>query len=133
MLSDAALYLPLAWVPFVWVPLVEGVVVLAVIAEMTGVVAVQIGAKRQYPMGKSDRAFWFGALGLALGLGVPLCGKPMPHKLELALYGILALPVLGKVLLSRVLASGIRLNAHTGNVTGIPHVLTLPSILPFGS
>jgi CDP-diacylglycerol--glycerol-3-phosphate 3-phosphatidyltransferase len=40
---------------------------------MTGVVAVQIGAKRQYqgPMGKSDRAFWFGALGLALGLGVP--------------------------------------------------------------
>ncbi len=73
VLSDAALYLPLAWVPFVWVPLIEGVVVLAVISEMTGVVAVQIGAKRQYqgPMGKSDRAFWFGALGLALGLGVP--------------------------------------------------------------
>jgi len=73
VLSDAALYLPLAWVPFVWVPLIEGVVVLAVISEMTGVVAVQIGAKRQYqgPMGKSDRAFWFGALGLALGLGIP--------------------------------------------------------------
>lgn len=72
VVSDAALYLPLAWVPFVWVPLVEGVVVLAVIAEMTGVVAVQIGAKRQYqgPMGKSDRAFWLGALGLLLGLGV---------------------------------------------------------------
>ncbi|ODU10957.1 MAG: hypothetical protein ABS91_02875, partial [Thiobacillus sp. SCN 64-35] len=73
VISDAALYLPLAWVPFVWVPLVEGIVVLAVISEMTGVVAVQIGAKRQYqgPMGKSDRAFWFGALGLLLGLGVP--------------------------------------------------------------
>lgn len=73
VLSDAALYLPLAWVPFIWVPLIEGIVVLAVISEMTGVVAVQIGAKRQYqgPMGKSDRAFWFGALGLALGLGVP--------------------------------------------------------------
>ena len=71
VVSDAALYLPLAWVPFVWVPLIETVVVLAVIAEMTGVVAVQIGAKRQYqgPMGKSDRAFWFGALGLVLGLG----------------------------------------------------------------
>jgi CDP-diacylglycerol--glycerol-3-phosphate 3-phosphatidyltransferase len=56
----------------VYVPLIEGIVVLAVISEMTGVVAVQIGAKRQYqgPMGKSDRAFWFGALGLALGLGV---------------------------------------------------------------
>jgi CDP-diacylglycerol--glycerol-3-phosphate 3-phosphatidyltransferase len=73
VLSDAALYLPLAWVPFIWVPLIEGIVVLAVISEMTGVVAVQIGAKRQYqgPMGKSDRAFWFGALGLALGLGIP--------------------------------------------------------------
>ena len=72
VVSDVALYLPLAWVPFVWVPLIEGVVVLAVISEMAGVVAVQIGAKRQYqgPMGKSDRAFWFGALGLVLGLGV---------------------------------------------------------------
>ena len=72
VISDVALYLPLAWVPFVWVPLIEGVVVLAVISEMAGVVAVLIGAKRQYqgPMGKSDRAFWFGALGLVLGLGV---------------------------------------------------------------
>lgn len=72
VVSDAALYLPLAWVPFVWVPLIEGVVVLAVMSEMAGVVAVQIGARRQYqgPMGKSDRALWFGALGLALGLGV---------------------------------------------------------------
>ena len=70
--SDTALYLPLAWVPMVYVPLIEGIVVLAVISEMAGVVAVQIGAKRQYqgPMGKSERAFWFGALGLALGLGV---------------------------------------------------------------
>lgn len=72
VISDTALYLPLAWVPMVYVPLIEGIVVLAVISEMTGVVAVQIGAKRQYqgPMGKSDRAFWFGALGLVLGLGV---------------------------------------------------------------
>lgn len=72
VMSDAALYLPLAWVPMVYVPLIEGIVVLAVVSEMAGVVAVQIGAKRQYqgPMGKSDRALWFGALGLALGLGV---------------------------------------------------------------
>lgn len=72
VVSDAALYLPLAWVPMVWVPLIGSVVVLAVISEMTGVVALQIGARRQYqgPMGKSDRALWFGALGLALGLGV---------------------------------------------------------------
>ena len=72
VVSDVALYLPLAWVPMVTVPLVALVVVLAVISEMTGVVAIQIGASRQYqgPMGKSDRALWLGALGLALGLGV---------------------------------------------------------------
>jgi CDP-diacylglycerol--glycerol-3-phosphate 3-phosphatidyltransferase len=41
---------------------------------MTGVVAIQIGASRRYdgPMGKSDRAFVFGLLGLLLGLGAPL-------------------------------------------------------------
>ena len=46
--------------------------VLAIIAEMTGVVAVQIGATRRYdgPMGKSDRAFVFGVLCLVLGAGV---------------------------------------------------------------
>ena len=72
VISDTALYLPLAWVPMVYVPLIEGIVVLAVMSEMTGVVALQVGARRQYqgPMGKSDRALWFGALGLALGLGV---------------------------------------------------------------
>lgn len=73
VISDTALYLPLAWVPMVYVPLVEIIVVLAVITEMTGVVAVMVGARRQYqgPMGKSDRALWFGMLGLALGVGVP--------------------------------------------------------------
>ena len=42
------------------------------LTEMAGVVAVQIGASRRYdgPMGKSDRAFVFGLLGLLLGLGV---------------------------------------------------------------
>ena len=46
-------------------------VLMAVITEMTGVVAVQIGAQRRYdgPMGKSDRAFVFGAIALVLGLG----------------------------------------------------------------
>ena len=46
--------------------------VLAVLSEMTGVVAVQIGASRRYdgPMGKSDRAFAFGLLAVLLGLGL---------------------------------------------------------------
>ena len=46
-------------------------VLLAVLSEMAGVVAIQIGASRRYdgPMGKSDRAFVFGAVALALALG----------------------------------------------------------------
>ncbi len=71
VLSDAALYLPFALVPGISAPTVVTVVVLSIVSEMTGVVAVQIGASRRYdgPMGKSDRAFVFGALGLSLGLG----------------------------------------------------------------
>ena len=73
VLADAALYLPLALrAEFPAVPVII-VVVLAIIVEMTGVIGVQIGASRRYdgPFGKSDRAFVFGALGLALGLGAP--------------------------------------------------------------
>jgi CDP-diacylglycerol--glycerol-3-phosphate 3-phosphatidyltransferase len=53
--------------------LVVVITILAIVSEMTGVVAVQIGAARRYdgPMGKSDRAFAFGLLALLLGLGVP--------------------------------------------------------------
>ncbi len=71
VLSDAALYLPFALIPGVWGGLVVICVVAAVISEMTGVLAVQIGAQRRYdgPMGKSDRAFVFGLCGLLLGLG----------------------------------------------------------------
>ena len=74
VISDAALYLPLALVPGIRPSLLVPVVVLAVISEMTGVVAIQIGTARRYdgPMGKSDRAFVFGALALVLGLGVPV-------------------------------------------------------------
>ncbi|HVM75976.1 MAG TPA: CDP-alcohol phosphatidyltransferase family protein [Candidatus Saccharimonadales bacterium] len=72
--SDSALYLPLAVLPAFYAPLIVLIVLFAVISEMTGVVATQIGASRRYdgPMGKSDRAFVFGALGLLLALGVPI-------------------------------------------------------------
>ena len=70
--SDAALYLPFAFVPGISPEVIVLVVVLSVFAEMAGVVAVQIGASRRYdgPMGKSDRAFVFGLLGLLLASGV---------------------------------------------------------------
>jgi len=72
VVSDIFLYLPFALLAGVSAPLVILIVLFAVISEMTGVVAVQVGASRRYdgPMGKSDRAFIFGALALALGLGV---------------------------------------------------------------
>jgi len=72
VLSDAALYLPLALVPGVNAMLIVALVLLAVMTEMIGVVGIQIGASRRYdgPFGKSDRAFAFGLLGLLLGLGL---------------------------------------------------------------
>jgi len=72
VVSDTALYLPLALVPAFNQWLVVSLVILAVMVEMTAVVAIQIGASRNYagPMGKSDRAFAFGLIALLLGLGV---------------------------------------------------------------
>jgi len=72
VVSDSALYLPLALVPAFNNWLVVGLVILAVMVEMVGVVAIQIGATRNYagPMGKSDRAFAFGLIAVLLGLGV---------------------------------------------------------------
>ncbi|WP_425409936.1 CDP-alcohol phosphatidyltransferase family protein [Hyphococcus sp.] len=66
--SDAALYLPFALIAGMPAALIVILVILAIIAEMTGAVAVQIGATRRYdgPFGKSDRAFFFGALALLL-------------------------------------------------------------------
>jgi CDP-diacylglycerol---glycerol-3-phosphate 3-phosphatidyltransferase len=71
-MSDAALYLPFAFLPGS-APLLLGIViVLAVVSEYAGALAALIGARRRYdgPMGKSDRAFVFGVLGLLVGLGI---------------------------------------------------------------
>jgi CDP-diacylglycerol--glycerol-3-phosphate 3-phosphatidyltransferase len=72
--SDSALYLPLAVVQGFEPILIVLIVLLGVLSEMTGVIAVQVGGSRRYdgPMGKSDRAFVFGALGLLLGLNLPI-------------------------------------------------------------
>ncbi|PTD98191.1 CDP-alcohol phosphatidyltransferase family protein [Pseudothauera lacus] len=70
VVSDAALYLPFALIaPFGW-QWVGLVILLAVVSEMAGALGPMVGASRRYdgPMGKSDRAFVFGALGLWLGI-----------------------------------------------------------------
>jgi CDP-diacylglycerol---glycerol-3-phosphate 3-phosphatidyltransferase len=72
VVSDTALYLPLALVSGFDPRLATLIVVLEALSEMTGVLGPTIGASRRYdgPMGKSDRAFAFGLLALLLGLGV---------------------------------------------------------------
>jgi CDP-diacylglycerol--glycerol-3-phosphate 3-phosphatidyltransferase len=72
VISDSVLYLPLACLTGINAPLVVFAVLLAVLTEMTGVVAVQIGSERRYdgPMGKSDRAFIFGAIYFFLGISL---------------------------------------------------------------
>ncbi|NJD05941.1 MAG: CDP-alcohol phosphatidyltransferase family protein [Methylococcaceae bacterium] len=72
VVSDIALYAPLASLPEVRGVWLGGFLLLMVISEMSGVIAVQIGASRRYdgPLGKSDRAFVIGLVGLLLGLGL---------------------------------------------------------------
>ena len=88
VISDSALYLPLALVDGFRPELVVVAVLLAAITELTGVVAVQIGASRHYegPMGKSDRAFAFGLICLLVG-----CGVSTGQWLDIALGVIIVL------------------------------------------
>jgi CDP-diacylglycerol--glycerol-3-phosphate 3-phosphatidyltransferase len=72
LLSDAVLYLPFGAIPGVSTYLIVIIVVLAGASELAGTAALLIGATRRYdgPMGKSDRAFVFGALALLLAVGL---------------------------------------------------------------
>lgn len=74
VVADSALYLPFALLSGSSPWLVWTIVALAIVSEMAGVLALALGGERRYdgPMGKSDRAFVFGALGLLTGLGVPM-------------------------------------------------------------
>lgn len=74
VISDAMLALPFAAIaPFdpLWVGVV---IVLASFSELAGVLGQTVGASRRYdgPMGKSDRAVVFGALGLWIATGAAL-------------------------------------------------------------
>lgn len=94
--ADTALYLPLARVPGFSLWLVVLITILAILSEMTGVVAVQIGTARRYdgPMGKSDRAFAFGLLALLLGLGVPT--GPWLLWVQIGLAGLLVVTIFNR-------------------------------------
>jgi CDP-diacylglycerol--glycerol-3-phosphate 3-phosphatidyltransferase len=71
VVSDAALYLPFALMPGLSPVAAVIAVVLAGLVETTGLAGMAIGSSRRYdgPMGKSDRAFAYGLLAVALALG----------------------------------------------------------------
>ncbi|MDH1319658.1 CDP-alcohol phosphatidyltransferase family protein [Enterobacter bugandensis] len=70
IIADAALYLAFAFVTGVCPWLVVLVVLLSWLTEFCGVMAQTLTGSRNYrgPMGKSDRAFVLGALGLFIAL-----------------------------------------------------------------
>ena len=74
VVSDAALYLPFAFIAPFSLLSVSAVIFFAALSEFAGALAPMVGAPRQYagPLGKSDRAFVFGALGLYVGTGFVL-------------------------------------------------------------
>ncbi len=70
VIADAALYLSLLSVAGVHGHLLWTFVVLSALTEYAGVLGLMVGADRRYdgPMGKSDRAFVVGVLGLLLAM-----------------------------------------------------------------
>jgi CDP-diacylglycerol--glycerol-3-phosphate 3-phosphatidyltransferase len=74
VVSDAALLLPFAFAAPFTPTAVFAVIFAATLSEYAGVMGPLVGAGRRYdgPLGKSDRAVVLGALGLWIGLGLPL-------------------------------------------------------------
>src|SRR5262249_32184650 len=74
VVSDAMLIAPIAMVEPFGVLGVALLIFLAALTEFAGVLGQAVGFSRRYdgPLGKSDRALVFGALGLWIGIGGPL-------------------------------------------------------------
>lgn len=74
VVSDAALYAAFGFLPGVHTGMVATIVFLSVFTEFVGVLGQVVGGGRRYdgPLGKSDRAFLFGVLGLMVGFDLPI-------------------------------------------------------------
>jgi CDP-diacylglycerol--glycerol-3-phosphate 3-phosphatidyltransferase len=112
VVSDAALYAPFALVaPFGSIGIAV-IILLSILTEFAGAMGPLVGASRRYdgPMGKSDRAVLFGALGLWVGVSAPL-----PAGVQWAVPGVAMLLVL--TVINRV-GAGIREAAGAGSRLG---------------
>ncbi|WP_028453378.1 CDP-alcohol phosphatidyltransferase family protein [Chitinilyticum aquatile] len=80
VLADTALFLPFAFINPQAALWVIAAVFMAMLTELVGLIGPLIGASRRYdgPMGKSDRAFIFGAFALAYAL-IPAAERPLPY------------------------------------------------------
>ena len=94
--SDVALYLPFMLAAGVAPWLVLLAVIGGLLAEFAGVIALSVGASRRFdgPMGKSDRAFWFGLLGLLIGFDG---AAPLLHAVPLLVAVLSAWTVVNRL------------------------------------
>ena len=106
VMSDIALYLPLAIIASVPADLLTIFIIVGLLTEMAGVVAQAINNDRRYdgPMGKSDRAFTIGLLAILLAFN---CLTLSWSTIYLACATLLAL-----VTLYKRMCEGIKDNAQ---------------------
>ena len=97
VVSDAALYLPFAFVAPFSAHWVWAVIALAGLSEFAGALGQGLGGTRRYdgPMGKSDRAFVFGALGTWVAVAAPL--PALAAWVMPVIAALLAWPVFNRV------------------------------------
>lgn len=109
VVSDAALYAPFAFIAPFGSRGIAAIVLLSIMTEFAGALGPLVGASRRYdgPMGKSDRAVLFGALGLWVGASAPL-----PAWLQWVIPGVAVLLLL--TVINRIRA-GIREAATAGS------------------
>jgi CDP-diacylglycerol--glycerol-3-phosphate 3-phosphatidyltransferase len=74
VVSDTCLYLPFMVHPAMSPGLVLIFVLLSILTEFTGITVAALGGERRYdgPMGKSDRAAFWGVVSFIAAIGVPL-------------------------------------------------------------
>jgi len=97
-LSDVFIFLPFSLIPGISAVLIISIVILSLLSEMAGIVAIQVGKQRRYdgPMGKSDRAFVFAGLSLFMGLGL-LKGGVIVNLILISIIILLGLTIYNRI------------------------------------